>query len=339
LIRYRIGRFATVLTVAALASILGAGTAVAATPNLVTSWAVVPTTVADGDYVALRGEIKNNDTSTVSQLYLVETVRDSRLTLVAGSVTTSQGRCTEAGGTFTCNLGQLKPNKTAKVSAVYQTAAIPADGADYTATQRWEFNTTGLGSGGGDNSHGDSWPSVNTSGADLLTVDVTANGDFGGRYVLNNNLLVVENSQAINNNNPHSTRAYSPKSGIGVTVEDIDCSATVPDPICADFTTGFGQVSKVNVNDGVDVSGSAGTTLLHFYLQLDSSEIPSGKNANNVSVVHSYQGGSETITTRCTFAKKATTPNIAPCISVKSLSGGDLGVDIWTYHNGGLRLS
>lgn len=337
-VRHR--RVASVITSALLALMLiGPGTVQAAVPVLTPSWTVIPTTVHNGDYVAFRASIKNDDTSTVSQLYLVELVaRDPNLTLF--SISPSQGSCDTSGATFMCSLGQLKPNRTATVTAVFSTAATGTS-----ATERWEFNTTGLGSGGGDNSHGDSWSSFFTDDSetvvDLLKVALSSSDDFGGRYVLNNNLKIVENSQALSSANPHSTRAYAPVTGIGVTVEDIDCLTTTDADallLCAQFTTGFGQVSLVNVNDDVDDSGITATTLLHFYLQLDSSEIPQGTNANAVSVFHVYPGGSETIETSCTFAKKGTTPNNAPCITVKNLPGGDMGVDVWTFHNGGLRL-
>ncbi len=312
--------------------LLGPSAALAATPNLTPTFSVIPTTVKNGDYVAFRASIRNDDTSTVSQLFLVELLRDPSLTLY--SVNTSQGTCdtTTDPTSFMCTLGQLKPHRTATVTAIFQT---PLTGLS--ATESLEFNTTGLGSGGGDNSHGDSWPSG------PMIVELSSSDDFGGRYVLNSNLTIVENSQALSNANPHSTRAYAPTTGIGVTVEDIDCT-TSSDPICDGFSAGFGQVSKVNVNEGLDVSGDPGTTLLHFYLQLDSSEIPLGSNANNVSVIHTYIDEAtgvlttETIVTRCAFPKKGTIPNNAPCITVKNLPGGDLGVDVWTFHNGGLRL-
>jgi hypothetical protein len=344
----RLRRVAGIVSTALLALLIASPAAVnAAVPLLTPTWSVIPTTVQDGDYVAFRASITNDDNSTVSQLFLVEVARDPNLTLVPGSVSSSQGSCdsTTDPAAFLCTLGQLKPHRTATVTAVFWTALVVDPATFYTATERWEFNTTGLGSdSGGDNSHGDSWPSVDENGADLLVATVTSSGDFGGRYVLNGDLKIVENNQALSNSNPHSTRAFAPITGIGVTVEDIDCDVELPetpDPICAGFTTGFGEVSKVNVNDGIDVSGTEGTTLLHFYLQLDSSEVPPGANANTVSVFHVWGPAptdQETISTRCTFAKKATLPNNAACISVKNLPGGDLGVDVWTFHNGGLRL-
>jgi len=315
----------------------------AAIPNLIPTWTVVPTTVANGDYVAFRASIYNNDTSTVSQLYYVEVQRGAGLELNA--VNPSQGTCdtTTNPAKFKCTLGQLKPRKTATVVAIFKT---PATGAS--VTERTAYNTTGLGSiGGNDQSHGDSWPSFTTDAngnitADFLTARLSANADlFYGRYVLNSNLKIVENNQALSNSNPHSTRAYAPVTGIGVTVEDISCVQTDPpttlDPLCSDLTAGFGQISKVNVNDDIDDSGILATTMLHFYIQLDSSEIPQGINANDVIFLHVYPGGSETIDTACVFAKKATIPNSAPCLTSKSLPGGDIGVDIWTFHNGGFK--
>jgi hypothetical protein len=316
--------------------------AYAAIPTLSPTWTVVPTTVANGDYVAFRASIVNNDTSTVSQLFYVEVQRGAGLELNA--VNPSQGTCdTTTNPTFKCTLGQLKPHKTATVVAIFKT---PATGTS--VTERTAFNTTGLGSiGGNDSSHGDSWPSFTTDTNGNITADslvAKLNADpnlFYGRYVLNSTLKIVENSQALSNSNPHSTRAYAPVTGIGVTVEDISCVETEPpttlDPLCSDLTAGFGQISKVNVNNDVDDSGITDTTMLHFYIQLDSSEIPQGVNANDIIFEHVYPGGSETINTACVFAKKATTPNSAPCLTSKALPGGDIGVDIWSFHNGGFK--
>lgn len=327
---------ATAAALLALA-LIGPIGASAATPLLAPTFTALPSSgVQDGELVALRSTIRNDDSSTVSQLFLVELTRSPRLTFI--SVATSQGTCTGSATTLvSCTLGQLKPHKTAKVTAIYRTDVVAAQETEYLATGTWEFNTVGLGSGGGDNSHGDKW----SSGP--LTARVTSDDDLAGSYVVNPNLLTVENNQALNNANPHSTKAFVPATEIGVSVEDIDCTLATPDPICATFTGGFGQVSKVNVNEGIDVSGTPLKTLLHFYIQLDASEIQSGANANNVNITHTYvdevtgDPATEPISARCTFVKKATTPSTAPCISVRNLPGGDLGIDIWTFHNGGFK--
>jgi hypothetical protein len=315
--------------------LLGPGTVAAATPLLNASASALTGTVKNGDYVAYSATITNNDTSTVSQLYLLE--GDSLGNLSNGtfySAKATQGRC-NASGPLYCSLGQLKPGKTATVTVVYLTPAAPIVQSTFYAS----FNTTGLGSGGGDNSHGDQWDV--SSFASLSNSD-----DFGGRYVANNGAKIVENLQALSNANPHSTKAYAPSTEIYASVLDVDCSATTPDPMCANFSTGFGQLSQVNVNNGLDVSGTAGSTLLHFTIQTYASEVPSGKNANNIYVIHGYVDEttglwtSETIDTKCTFTpKNATTPNNAACLTVTKLGGGSFQVDVWTFHNGGLRLS
>ncbi len=321
-------RLATVATTALLGTmLLGVGTATAAVPVLHATFDVLSPIVKNGDIAGFRASITNNDTSTVSQLFLIDKLSDGTLF----SVTTTQGKCNApTAGPLYCALGQLKPTKS--VTVVFTLTTLASTTSDLAKVA---FNTTGLGSGGGDNSHGDSWPSNFTS------VALTNSDDFGGRYVANNDLKVVQNLQALSNANPHSTKTFAPISGIYTTVEDVDC-ATIPiDAICAGLTTGFGQVSKVNVNNGVDVSGTAGPTLLHFTIQTFASEVPSGKNANNIFVLHTYAGlgSSETITQACTFSPKNNpVPANAPCIAVLKVGGGSFQVDVWTFHNGGLRL-
>ena len=189
---------------------------------------------------------------------------------------------------------------------------------------------------GGDHSHGDSWPSLQTSRPSRCTSPASAisAGAISGTTIPRSSRTIRRSAAAT----PHSTLAFSPVTGIGVTVEDIVCDGASDDALCTELGAGFGQISKVNVNDDEDTNGITSTTLLHFYIQLDSSEIPQGTNANTVSVLHAYPGGFETIVRRCTFDRKATVPNNASCITVKNLPGGDLGVDVWTLHNGGLRL-
>ncbi len=323
-------RLATVATTALLGTmLLGVGTASAATPLLGATFEVLSPIVKNGDIAGFRATITNNDTSTVSQLFLVDKGSDGTLFSVASN---PAGKCNApTAGPLYCAFGQLKPGSTVTVVFTLTTVLAATATADLAKVA---FNTTGLGSGGGDNSHGDSWASGSTFKADLTISD-----DFGGRYVANNNLKLVQNLQTLSNANPHSTRTFAPISGIYTTVEDVDCT-TPTDAICAGLTTGFGQVSKVNVNDGADVTGTPGTTLLHFTIQSYASEVPSGKNASNISVLHTYGvGNSETLSRACNFSPKTNTvPANAPCIMVKKLSGGSFQVDVWTFHNGGLRL-
>lgn len=314
--------------------LIGPGTVSAATPLLIQGASALTPLVTNGDYVAFSATIFNNDTSTVSQLFLLE--GDSAGNTSNGtfySAKPTQGKCNATGPLY-CALGQLKPGKTATVTIVYLAPAAPTARALFYGM----FNTTGLGSGGGDNSHGDQWDVA-------ADASLTNSDEFGGRYVVNNGAKIVQNLQALSNANPHSTKAFAPSTDIYASVQDVDCSAATPDPMCADFSTGFGQLSQVNVNNGLDVTGTAGTTLLHFAIQTYVSEVPSGKNANNIYVIHGYVDElthawtTETIAAKCTFTPKtAITPSNPACITVTKLAGGSFLVDVWTYHNGGLRL-
>jgi hypothetical protein len=205
------------------------------------------------------------------------------------------------------------------------------------------WSTTGSTPSDGGTSHGDVW-----SWYDGATINPDLK-DFRSRWVVDQ--FSVENDQVISSGNPHSTKAIVKTSDIPVTVQDLACPAS---PALCEGLAGFGQVSHVDVNGG----SIPGTTWYHFVIQADSSEIPSGTNQNNVVVNHSWtQTGVdcdgvtpldpvttqvtcyETIVDRCTIAKQTGEPtNAEACIVVKRLSGNDLMVDVWTHHNGAIRL-
>ena len=198
-------RAVAVVTGAMLAAML-IGPASAAIPRLVPSFEVLSPEVRNSDIAGFKASIFNNDTSTVSQLFLIDTGSGGTF----DTATPSQGRCNATGPLY-CVLGQLKPGKTATVTF---TIKAPATGAALPVSVI--FNTTGLGSGGGDNSHGDAWPLTGSAA-------LNACPNFGGRYVANNNLKIVEDDQSVNGTtNKQATRAYSPKTGIEVTVADGD---------------------------------------------------------------------------------------------------------------------
>jgi hypothetical protein len=314
-------RAVAVVTGAMLAAML-IGPASAAIPKLVPSFEVLSPAVKNGDIAGFKASIFNNDTSTVSQLFLIDTGSGGTF----DTASPSQGKCNATGPLY-CTLGQLKPGKTA---TVIFTLRAPIAGA--TLPVSVQFNTTGLGSGGGDNSHGDAWPLAGNA-----TLNASAN--FGGRYVANGNLKIVEDDQNVNDTNKQSTRAYSPTVGVEVTVADGD---QVPgqgtDVYCKDTTcpTFWSEWSHVTVNQGQPI---AADTLYQFQLTFDGSLVPGGVNSGNVKIYHSWTDGtgdhSELISTACTL--KAGVPTNAPCLTPNKLPGNDLQVTIWSFHNGYIR--
>ncbi|MBI2777011.1 MAG: hypothetical protein HYX57_07085 [Chloroflexi bacterium] len=288
----------------ALTLLVPAG-ASAAIPDLIRSSAPAPATISAGGRGAVIFGIYNNDKSTVSQLYLVN------VAITGGSIVglyPSQGTCAA-----TCSLGQLKPRKAATVTVVFD-ASAGASSVNVTGI----FNTTGLGSGGGDQSHGDDWPvaqSVATS---------SDSQDFGGRFVDAANDVVVQNLQAVGTTNPQATKVIAPQTMVGVSVED-GGTATCPATI-----TCFGEASVIEVAGGATFPGG-----FRVVITMDSSELPSGVNAKNIKIYHAWDGGSENIFLRCSFANGL--PKSMPCLNAVKVNGNDLQVTIWTTHNGIMR--
>lgn len=315
-------RAVAVVTGAMLAAML-IGPASAAIPRLVPSFEVLSPEVRNSDIAGFKASIFNNDTSTVSQLFLIDTGSGGTF----DTATPSQGRCNATGPLY-CVLGQLKPGKTATVTF---TIKAPATGAALPVSVI--FNTTGLGSGGGDNSHGDAWPLTGSAA-------LNASPNFGGRYVANNNLKIVEDDQSVNGTtNKQATRAYSPKTGIEVTVADGD---QVPgqgtNVYCTDTTcpTFWSEWSHVTVNQGNLIAQG---TLYQFQLTFDGALVPGGVNSGNVKIYHYWTDStgshSELISTACT--PNAGIPTNAPCLTPTKLPGNDLQVTIWSFHNGYIR--
>lgn len=312
-----IRRGASILAATALLglALAGPGLVGAAVPSTSSAATAVPAVVLNGARGAFVATLTNTDSSTISQLYLTGTVTGTGVTFVAAYP--SQGTCSAT--VISCSFGQLKPTKTASVTIVYQTTAATGD-----VEGKFTFSTTGLGSGGDDASHGDSWP---VSASATTSVDP----DFGGRYIDDNN-LVVQNNQSVNDTtNPHATKVVAPKSFIGVTVEDglVVSQACPPAPaICTNL---FGETSIVSVANGGTFEGG-----FRIVITFDKSELV-GVNANTLKIWHTYSNGSELIGSKCTFASGSSTPSNMPCLIVKKLPGGDLQVTIWTTHNGVLR--
>jgi hypothetical protein len=130
----------------ALAAMAGPAMTMAATPNWTGTIANLPPAVTPGATAGYLLTITNPGPSNISQLYLITTGAAPAPSFTAPS----QGSCPNTGGSLFCSLGALRKGKTATVTVAFPTPATAG-----TFTVNFEWNTTGLGSGGGDNSHGD----------------------------------------------------------------------------------------------------------------------------------------------------------------------------------------
>ncbi|OGO54805.1 MAG: hypothetical protein A2V84_05395 [Chloroflexi bacterium RBG_16_70_13] len=292
--------------------LLGPAGANAAIPALDEIQYPAPATVGAGELAAVVFGVTNSGKSTVSQLFL-DVDLDGWTFYTAYP---SQGTCT-ADGTG-CTFGQLKPKKTASVIIVL----TPTDAS---ATVKGTFNTTGLGSGSDDASHGDQWDVEAT-----VTVSNDAQ-DVAGRFIDEDGNPIVQNSQALSDTNPHSTKVVAPQELIGVSVQDGPDAA---EPVCyltaAECENLFGDPSVINVAQGGTFPG------FQIVIGFDRSEIV-GANANTLTIYHEYDSTYEIIDTKCSFTPNSETPKSLPCLTVKNLGGGDLEATIWTTHNGVMK--
>jgi hypothetical protein len=213
-----------------------------------------------------------------------------------------------------CSLGSLRKGKTATVVVAF---ATPTIGTSFSVNFEW--NTTGLGSGSGDSSHGDALPRTGTT-------SLNADADFAGSFLASPTQIF--NTQAVSSSNPHSTLVIPKEPKVAVTVADGDQVTTV-----LNCTGCFGETSQIQVGNG----GPFGSGAFTIIIRMDASELPSGVNANNLDFYHVYPTGNETVTDSCNFASQNPIPKNIPCLTVTNLGGGDLQAVIWTEFNGVLR--
>lgn len=318
----RFRRHVVVVSSALLALMLiGPAGVSAATPAvIVTGAGPNPATVSYNEPVAVSTAVTNDGTSTFS-LKLTTTNQS----LVVRSATATGGICATTSP-LSCTFKNVKPGITVSADVVLQS---PATGTSFDAQFKWD--TTGIAGDRGGNSHGDSfyypYNGTPTIGSPLT---VGLNGDainFRGRYVLSSTLQTVANSQAVDSANKHATKVVAPTTLIGVTVSD---GTTLACPV--GVTTCFGEASVVSV--AADTAFPGGFRVI---ITMDSSEIPSGVNANNVGIYH-YGSGSypdEKISPRCTFTNGL--PNAMPCLNARKINGNDLEITVWVTHNGVMR--
>jgi hypothetical protein len=284
-------------TLAAIPNVhAGLGTEANPLPPTVTS--AQPTTASPGAYVRFNTWARNDDTSTVSQFFLTET---NRQTIYSASWTRNNGATGSCATTvpLSCSFGQLKPHEWVNAVIVLQT---PTSGTSMPVHFVW--STVGIG-------HGDSFP-VDDS------VGLNSSGDFAGRYLVSTDSQPVGDVDVLSAGNRQSTIVYSPATGIGVTVQDGPGITSA----CPVGVTCFGDTSDIHVGNGTSQYGQ-----FKVVINVHSSAVPKGVNANNLKVFHD----GVQITTTC-----ADVP-VADCYSVTKSKTG-FQVTIWLQKNGKLNM-
>jgi hypothetical protein len=247
---------------------------------------VSPSTLKVPSYAAFSIWAYNNDTSTISQLFLSAVfpagVPAGSVQSVTWSKSGGSDTACQASDPLNCGFGQLKPRQWIDAKIVYK---VPNSGTSMDVPFVW--STVGLG-------HGYTFPDPDGV---LLSTDPT---NFAGTYVVDSGLVTVGDA-GVAPGNSQSTAAAVHNSGIPVTVQDGFTSNTPGDPNAPpnlqtchvtttfDCTGFFGDWSSVNV-DNNNVFDSVFT----ITITIDAAFVPNGVNKNNIAIYHQYQDESGT---------------------------------------------
>jgi hypothetical protein len=293
-------------------------------PHWTGSVVALPDTVTPGKPAGYAVKIHNNGPSNISKLYLFTLAGTESVVFTAPS----QGTC-NASGRLSCALGALRAGKDATVVVAFATSPAQTGNLDVT----FEWDSTGLGSGSSDNSHGDA---LKLSASTKFSADGT---NFAGGFVVSAGDKTVQNSQTIASGNRQSTKVVVNDTFIPASVQD-GPGFTPPDlQTCVDTATFhcsklFGEWSVVNVNNDANFPA-----YFKIFVRIDWT-VP-GDHDHDADdtprlAYHQYfdlaSDGwkQEIVSASCSTAA-------IPCLTVTKFTGY-YEIEIHTFHNGNFRL-
>lgn len=345
-------------------SAVGSGAVLAATPTV--AWGTFtpdtvttgaqPDLVSTGSVVSFTVSLRNDDTSTISQLYLKAVTQDAApAPEVTGLyfVAANRNSCAQPSSTqvtLSCSFRNVKPQDVVTVQVGYTVPASTASSCllgkaknfatpaetktgDNMFCVNFIWSTTGATTSDQNNtSHGDVWNLYDG-------VSTTSDTNTASTYVFKSAQFTIQNG-ALGGGNGQSTKAVVNQTFQGVTVSDgtaldaIDCStSTLSASDCANFNKyRFGEWSYIFLGtNGAQPGGGAFT----ITVSIDPLvyPLPSGVNKNNISVYHVYDTSSGPVEEIISGACAKSNPTL-PCISSVSVSKTLVQVTILTLHNG-----
>lgn len=332
MIRKRLGRLATVLTSAALAStLLGIGVVTAATP---VGWGVdfvkLPTVVSADNEAGWFVTVWNHGPSNVNDQNIILTSEvagalPSYLTPEADWFLSSGGTasCSAATGVMVCNVGTLADDQYVTFTVAFHVPAGTNGSFDLNVNLR--AGTGDTGSDRGHNSRGDD--KTFTSSTDITSstnqdagfvVDATTDGSF-------------QTTGNLGRNNKQTTALQTTDEIIPVTVTD-----GVPDYPCnssdADCTAPHGLIGEWSV---LNVNGGDNLDPIKVTIMIWGGSVPGGASVDEIYLLHADGlGGATPINTTC---DSATAPTNADCLVSVTKVGNNFRIIAWLEHNGGLR--
>jgi hypothetical protein len=267
----------------------------------------LPAKVEPGENAGYSVTIRNNGPSTISQLFAFT----GEGTPVAEFAAASQGACSPADEAFFCSLGALPAGATVTIVGAF---ATPTEGTSFSVD--FFFNTTGLGTGDGDSSHGDE---LQATGTTVLSQDPNFAGGFSTE------LAETESNGAISGTNLVSTSLTAPDGQKNLILTVADETALSDNPACTGciypaFT------AELHLGDG---SASFGlmTVVIDYQKNLWKTA-----NFNKLSVVHIHDD-----LTRHEIPFSSSCSGEVECATFTNLPGGHGQVTLYLAQNGWVK--
>jgi hypothetical protein len=292
-----------------LGLLVGALTAPAVTLAKTPNWASptptpLPPAVRAGTPAGFELSITNNGRSNISSLYLFTINGAPDIAYVSDAA-----HCNPSGQ-LSCSFGALRKGESVSVTVAFPTPT------DYEGpfSVDFEWNTTGLGSGSSDNSHGDELRVTGTT-----QVISATNANFNGGFVLPGFQTI--STGPIGAGNLQTSTLFAPTTGIGASVSD-GTEGTCPAPF-----TCFGEATYLTVGNGSTQYG-----LFKVVVTIDASLVPAGTDPSQVGVVHVFDnppGGFENITNDCPTSGTPT----SQCRTVEVVSTGAAVATFSSHHD------
>jgi len=247
--RARISRITSIGAAALLALGLLPGVASAALPTAVVTQGSLLAQYSAGNDAGFSGSLTNADTSTLSRLYLeIDTTGVGALTYIRATVNGAvvASACDQPGDPLPidCQFRRVRPGDTVAV-----VVGVTPDGTLARAHYTWA--TTGFGSGGGDNSHGDTWEVRNADLSDFYSeASLSSDPNFAGGF----NESSIQTEIAVSALNPQGARLANLPAAVPASVQDNIAEGSNPDSTCPETEPlcqgTFGDWVEVSVADG-----------------------------------------------------------------------------------------
>jgi hypothetical protein len=324
-IRKRLGRIATLLSTAMVATMLvGVGSASAANPTWAVAFDRLPNMVAPGSDAGWFVTVTNNGPSNINDLNISVTSEETGglPSYFVGMDLSSGGTesCSTATGALVCNVGTLVDDGT-----VTFVVAFPVPASDIGT---FDLNI-GLRAGTGDTETDGPGKSRGDKKTFTNSTPISSSPNFDGGFSVDD--TTYQTNQSIGRRNVQASTVENVAGNVGVTIEDgitngVDC-ATAASRTC------FAEWTALNVDDGAAFGSPFKVTLL-----ISGSAVPGGTSADDIVVVHELENGSVEILgdeegELCASDNDSAS---AECIFVTKV-GNNLKIVAWLFGNGNLR--